>query len=90
LEKVVKIIIEQLLFFYDNGNEFYKKGSYGEFIIKNGNLHFIDTDDMKYTYTCSKDFLESDELSYILDDLERILESIEFNCDFKIIGTKNN
>ena len=89
MEKIVTIIIEQLLIFYNNGNEFYKKFPYGEFIIKDGKMYFIDADDMKYTYTCSKDFLESDELACILDDLQKILESIDFDCDFKVIGTKN-
>jgi len=86
LDRIIEAIINGALKFYDNGKEFYKMISYKDFIIKGGMLYIWDIEDVIHTYSSGKELLNSNK--WKLEDIEKFLELIDFECDFQITGTK--
>ena len=86
LDRIREAIIDGALKFYDNGKEFCKMILYEDFIIKDGILYIWDMEDVKHTYISGKEFLNSNK--WKLENIEKFLESIDFEFDFKIINTK--
>ena len=86
MDRIIEAIINGALKFYDNGKEFYKMISYKDFIIKGGMLYIWDIEDVIHTYSSGKELLNSNK--WKLEDIEKFLELIDFECDFQITGTK--
>ena len=88
LDRIIEAIIDGALKFYDNGKEFYKMISYEDFIIKGGMLYILDMEDVMHTYSSGREFLSLRKRN--LKDIEKFLESIDFEFDFKIAGIRKN